>query len=464
MSLVPAPRADLTGGNVRAKGYLLMILTAALMHGLGAEFGAWRVREGDVGDYLRSSFYTEVARLGEAGKLHGLFLAEQMTNKDTSTERPCGAMDTAIVLSNMASVTSKIGLIGTGSTTYNQPYELARRFGTLDHLTRGRTGWNAVTTANPATAEMFGGSGFDTHPEAAERYARGDEFIDVVGQLWTSWGEDAIVGDKEAGLFARPELVHPIDFVGKYFSVRGPLPFPRTPQGRPVIFHAGSSAIGRDQAARVADVVFTAQHTLDGAREFRADIRRRAADYGRDPAGIKILPGMAIVLGRTEDDAWAKKQALDDAVPLEEKLNRMARRTGLSADVLRDHLDQPFPVDLLVSDEEFKGGVGWRRSVVNLAVERQLTVRELLSAASSVHHHVVGTAALVADAMQERLDADVCDGFVIMVDVLPDGLRDVVELLVPELQARGLFHTDYEGDTLRASLGLAAAQPIPAVR
>ncbi len=160
-----------------------MILTAALMHGLGAEFGAWRVRAGDASDYVSSSFYTEIARLGEAGKLHGLFLAEQMTNKDTGTDRPCGALDTAIVLSHMASVTSKIGLIGTGSTTYNQPYELARRFATLDHLTGGRAGWNAVTTANPATAEMFGGSGLDDHPDAAERYARGDEFIDVVGQL-----------------------------------------------------------------------------------------------------------------------------------------------------------------------------------------------------------------------------------------------------------------------------------------
>ncbi len=441
-----------------------MILTAALMHGLGAEFGAWRVREGEARDYLSSRFYLDIARLGEAGKLHGLFLAEQMTNKDTGTERPCGAMDTGIVLSHMAAVTSRIGLVGTGSTTYNQPYELARRFGTLDNLTGGRTGWNAVTTANPATAEMFGGSGLDTHPDAAERYDRGDEFIDVVGQLWDSWGEDAIVGDKESGLFARSDLVREIDFVGKYFSVRGPLPFPGSPQGRPVIFHAGSSPAGRDQAARVADVIFTAQHTLDGAREFRQDIRRRASDYGRDPAGVKVLPGMAIVLGRTEEEAKAKKRALDDAVALDEQLRRWSRRTGLSPEVLEAHLDRRFPVGLLVPDEEFKGGVGWRRSVVNLAVEKNLTVRELFSQASSVHHHVIGTATEVADAMQERLDADVCDGFVIMIDVLPDGLRDVVELLVPELQRRGLFHDDYEADTLRANLGLSAPQPIPSKR
>jgi FMN-dependent oxidoreductase (nitrilotriacetate monooxygenase family) len=385
-----------------------------------------------------------------------------MTNKDTGTDRPCGAMDTVTVLSHMAAVTERIGFVGTGSTTYNQPYDLARRFTTLDHLSSGRSGWNAVTTANPATAEMFGGSGLDTHPDAADRYARADEFIDVVAELWDSWGEGALVGDKASGLFARPELVHPIDFVGKRFSVRGPLPLPRTPQGRPVIFHAGSSPAGRDQAARVADVLFTAQHTLDGAQEFRDDIRRRALGYGRDPDLIKILPGMAIVLGRTEEEARAKKQALDDAVPLNEKLVRMARRTGLSPDVLEAHLDRAFPVDLLVPDEEFKGGLGWRRSVVSLAVQEDLTVRELLSRASSVHHHVVGTAPEVADAMAERLAADVCDGFVIMVDVLPDGLRDIVELLVPELQRRGLFHEDYEHGTLRANLGLAEPQPLSA--
>jgi FMN-dependent oxidoreductase (nitrilotriacetate monooxygenase family) len=440
-----------------------MILAAALMHGLGAEFGAWRVREGEASDYISSSFYKEIARLGEEGKLHALFLAEQMTNRDTGTQRPCGALDTGIVLSHMAAVTDRIGVVGTGSTTYNQPYELARRFGTLDNLSGGRTGWNAVTTANPATAEMFGGSGLDTHPDATERYARGDEFIDVVGQLWDSWAPDALVGDKESGLFAKPDAVREIDHVGKYFSVRGPLPFPRSAQGRPVIFHAGSSDTGRDQAARVADVLFTAQHTLEGAQEFRQDIRRRANEYGRD-TDLKILPGMAIVLGRTEEEAKAKKQALDDAVSLPEKLKRWSRRTGLSPEVLEAHLDKPFPVDLLVPDEEFKGGVGWRRSVVNLAVEKNLTVRELFSQASSVHHHVVGTASQVADAMQERLDADVCDGFVIMVDVLPDGLRDVVELLVPELQRRGLFHADYEHDTLRANLGLTTPRPIPAKR
>ena len=431
-----------------------MILAAALMHGLGAEYGAWRVRSGAAGDYLTSSFYKEIAQLGEAGKLHALFLAEQMTNRDTGTDRPCGALDTTTVLSHMAAVTERIGLVGTGSTTYNQPYEIARRFATLDHLSGGRAGWNAVTTANPATAEMFGGAGFDTHPDSVSRYDRADEFLDVVLQLWDSWEDDALVGDKAGDVFAAADKVHEIGFTGKHFAVRGPAPFARTPQGRPVLFHAGSSDAGREQAARFADVVFTAQHTLDGAREFRADIRRRAAAHGRDPELVKILPGLAVVLGETGDEANAKKQALDEAVSLPEKLRRMAKRTGLSVPVLTEHLDRPFPVELLLPDEEFAGGVGWRRSVVDLAVAENLTVRQLLSRASSVHHHVVGTATDIADAMAERLDADVCDGFVIMVDVLPDGLRDVVELLVPELQRRGMFHDEYSHATLRENLGL----------
>jgi FMN-dependent oxidoreductase (nitrilotriacetate monooxygenase family) len=439
-----------------------LILTAALMHGLGTEHSAWRVRAGEASDYLSPDLYTELARVGERGKLQALFLAEQMTNRDTGTGRPCGAMDTATVLSYMAAATERLGLVGTGSTTYNQPYDLARRFATLDHLSRGRVGWNAVTTANPATAEMFGGSGLDKHPDAVVRYARADEFIDVVTQLWASWEDGALVGDKANGTFARPDLVHEIEYTGKFFSVRGPLPFPGGPQGRPVIFHAGSSPAGRDQAARAADVVFTAQHTTEGALEFRHDIRRRAAAYGRNPDLVKILPGMAVILGGTEAEAQAKKRALDDALPLSRKITEMSRRTGLTPEVVQEHLDGPLPLDLLIPDEEFKGGTGWRHSLINLAVKENLTVRELMYRAPGAHQHVIGTAETVADAMEERLAAEACDGFTMMIDVLPDGLRDIVDMLVPELQRRGLFHTDYEHSTLRGNLGLAAPQPVPA--
>jgi FMN-dependent oxidoreductase (nitrilotriacetate monooxygenase family) len=395
--------------------------------------------------------YAAIARKAEEGKLHVLFLAEQITNREVGAARPCGAMDTASVLSYMAAVTSRIGLVGTASTTYNQPYDVARRFATVDHLSTGRVGWNAVTTAHAVAAEMFGSG---DHPEAQERYSRADEFLDVVIKLWESWEVDALVGDKENAVFADPNKIHPINHSGENFSVRGPLPFTRSPQGRPLIFHAGSSPAGRDQAAKFADVVFTAQHTIDGAKEFRTDIRRRAESHGRRPDSVKVLPGMNVILGETAEEAKRKKSALDNALTLEQLLDAMARRTGVSVPVLRDNLDRPFPIAELPSDEQLKNGIGWRQSVINLAISENLTVRELLIRAPSAHHHIVGTAAAVADAMEERLAAQAADGFTMMVDMLPEGVDDIVNLLVPELQLRGLFHKEYSHRCLRDMLGV----------
>ncbi|MEW2544263.1 NtaA/DmoA family FMN-dependent monooxygenase [Streptomyces sp. NPDC047002] len=433
-----------------------MILTAALMHGLGMHTGAWLARDGAASDYLSAAMYKEIARTAESGGLHALFLAEQMTNQEVGTERPCGALDTATVLALMAGVTEHIGLVGTASTTYNQPYDLARRFATLDHLAGGRVGWNSIATQNPTVVEQFGGGESLDHEQ---RYARADEFIDVVLRLWDSWEEGALVGDKESGVFAREDLVHEIDHAGPYFSVRGPLPFPRTPQGRPVIFQAGSSPRGRDQAAKYADVVFTAQHVLQDAVDFRTDMRERAAAYGRDPDSIKILPGISLVLGRTKDEAQRRKDHLDEVFGTGPNLRKLAKRVGLPVEALV--LDEKFPAHLLGPDEEFKGSIGFRRSIVNLAVTEGLTVRELIAQYGGGHHQVVGTAQEVADDMQERLAAGAADGFTLMVDMLPSGLHDVVGLLVPELRRRGLFHEEYEHTTLRDSLGIGPAAPAP---
>lgn len=428
-----------------------MILSAALMHGLGHQPGAWRVRQGSSSDYVSPDMYAKIAHKAEEGKLHVLFLAEQITNLEVGARRPCGAMDTASVLSFMAAVTSRIGLVGTASTTYNQPYDIARRFATLDHLSKGRAGWNAVTTAHAVAAEMFGGG---MHPEAGDRYRRADEFLEIVIKLWESWEPDALVDDKQNNQFADADKIHPINFKGENFSVRGPLPFIRSRQGRPVIFHAGSSPAGRDQAAKFSDVVFTAQHTTEGAKAFRTDLRRRAQAHGRHPDSIKILPGMNVVLGETLDDAKRKKSALDNALTLDQLLATMGRICGISTDVLREHLDRPFPLEELPSDEELKNGVGWRRSVIDLVESENLTVRELLTRAPSSHQHIVGTASTVADAMEERLAAKAADGFTMMVDMLPEGVDDIVNLLVPELQRRGLFHKEYSHKHLRDTLGL----------
>jgi FMN-dependent oxidoreductase (nitrilotriacetate monooxygenase family) len=428
-----------------------MILSAALMHGLGHQPGAWRVRRGPSADYVSPDMYAAIARKAEEGKLHVLFLAEQITNQEVGAQRPCGAMDTAAVLSFMAAVTSRIGLVGTASSTYNQPYDLARRFATADHLSKGRVGWNCVTTAHAVAAQMFGTG---SHPEAPQRYSRADEFLEVVIKLWESWDPDALVDDKTNNVFADPSKIHAINHAGENFTVRGPLPFIRSRQGRPVIFHAGSSPAGRDQAARFADVVFTAQHTTDGAKAFRADMRRRAEGHGRHPDSIKILPGMNVVLGATMDEAKRKKSALDNALTLDQLLATMARICGVSPALLREHLDRPFPIDELPPDEELKNGIGWRKSVIDLVVAEKLTVRELLTRAPSSHQHIVGTAREVADAMEERLEAQAADGFTMMVDMLPEGIDDIVNLLVPELQRRGLFHKEYSHHYLRDMLGL----------
>jgi FMN-dependent oxidoreductase (nitrilotriacetate monooxygenase family) len=328
----------------------------------------------------------------------------------------------------------------------------------LDHLAAGRVGWNSVTTAHAATAAAFG---IDDHLNATERYRRADEFIEIVVDLWESWDADAIVDDKVQGIFADPTKIHEIRHAGPNFSVQAQFPLPRSRQGRPVIFHAGSSPQGRDQAARVADVVFTAQHMTDGAVEFRADIRSRAAAYGRDPDAIKVLPGINIVLAPTMAEAEDKKAALDDALTVDQKLRSMSFRTGLPVETLRQYLDQPFPVELLIPDDKLQGGTGWRKSTVDLAVAEGLTVRQLLARAPSGHHHVVGTPAMVADVMMERLETGAADGFVLMIDVLPEGMNDVVELLVPELQRRGVFHKEYSHTYLRDSLQIGPPRPLP---
>jgi FMN-dependent oxidoreductase (nitrilotriacetate monooxygenase family) len=432
-----------------------IVIAAALMHGLGMSYGAWIHRDGNPSDYLGPQHWIDMARKAEEGKLHALFLAETITNTEWGLQTPCGSMDTAIVLSLMAAATQHIGLVGTASTTYNQPYELARRFATLDHLSGGRAGWNVVTTFNASVAKAFG---MPQHPEHDDRYARAAEFIEVAWKLWDTYAEGALVGDKANRVFIDPEQVHDIEHHGEFYQVEGRLPFSRSPQGRPVIFEAGSSSVGRDLAARTADVVFTAQHTIEGAVEFRTDIRRRAAEYGRDPDTIKVLPGMVAILGATEAQARARKEALDEAAGIVANLRQLSGRTGMPVESLE--LDKPFPVHLMPPDEEFKGSVGFRRSLVDLAVKDNLTVRELLEKTSgAVHHQMVGTPAQIADTMQERLDAGAADGFTMMVDELPSGIDAIVDLLVPELRSRGLFHDDYEHDTLRANLGIDVPKP-----
>jgi FMN-dependent oxidoreductase (nitrilotriacetate monooxygenase family) len=425
-----------------------MVLTATVM-GLGMHLGAWRYRDGDAFDYLGLDYFREIARTAELGLLHAVFLADTLALSEENLERPnLGAHDPAIVLAALASVTEHLGLVATTSTTFNEPFNVARRFASLDHLSGGRAAWNVVTTFVPGVAANFGSTALPQHDD---RYARAEEFLDVVFDLWASWRPGARIGDHVTGVFADPERVVPIDHRGEYFQVAGPLTLPATPQGRPVIFQAGASEPGRQLAARTADVVFTVQNTLAGAVAFRDDLRARTEAFGRPADAVQVLPGIVPVIGRTREEAERRKLELD-ALSVDAELRKLALRVGVPVDALR--LDEPLPVDLIRANTSFNASHGFRDAAVRLAETEGLTVRELLYRNGGGHLQVVGTATDVADTIEQWAGAGAADGFNLMIDAFPDGLDTVVEQLVPELQRRGLFHEAYEGNTLRESLGL----------
>jgi len=425
-----------------------LILNAVVL-GVGMHPAAWRFSETAPASFIDPGFYCEIARLAEAGKLHALFLADTLAVGEENFERPnLGAMDPALVLAAVASVTRHLGLVATASTTYNDPYSLARRISTLDHLSAGRAGWNVVTTYAPDVAANFG---HDSLPSPASRYGRAEEFVDVVRKLWLSWQEGALVGDKEGGRFVDATRVLPINHAGAQFSIRGPSTLPRSAQGAPVLFQAGSSDAGRNLAARTADAVFTAQNTLAGAVEFRRDLRARAKEFGRNPDHVKVIPGLVPIIGSTEAAARARKDELD-RLGGNAELRKLALRVGVKVDDLE--LDAPLPVELIRANANFRGVEGFRDAAVNLAVQEKLTVRELLYRNGGGHLQVVGSPEQVADVIENWKVAGAADGFNLMIDVHPSGLSTFIEQVIPVLQKRGLFRSDYQGHTLRENLGL----------
>lgn len=425
-----------------------LLLTATIM-GVGMHLGAWRYRDGDPFDYLRLDYFQEIARTAEAGSLHALFLADTLALSEENLERPnLGALDPSVVLAALVSDTTHLGLVATASTTFNEPFNIARRFGTLDQLSGGRAAWNVVTTFVPAVADNFGSSALPQHDD---RYARAEEFVDVTTALWASWRSGAQVGDKQTGRFADPSHVVPINHRGGHFQVAGPLTIPGSPQGQPVIFQAGASESGRALAARTADAVFTVQNTLEAAIDFRRDIHRRAQAFGRSTNAIKVLPGIVPIIAGSAREAEHRKARLDE-LSRDAELRKLALRVGVPVDALQ--LDKPLPLDLIRANDAFNASHGFRDAALRLAESENLTVRELLYRNGGGHLQVVGTARDVADVMERWHAADGLDGFNLMIDAFPDGLDAVVNELVPELRRRGIFHQDYDGTTLRESLGL----------
>lgn len=355
------------------------------------------------------------------------------------------------LLSALSQVTERLGLVATASTTFDEPFHVARRFASLDHLSQGRAGWNIVTTSNPDAALNFGRT---EQPDHARRYARAREFYDVVTGLWDSWADDAFIRDADSGIYFDPARLRTLDHRGEHLSVRGPLHIARPVQGWPVIVQAGASEPGRQLAAETAEVVFAASATLEDGQRFYADVKGRMDAQGRDRDHLKILPGVLVVVGETDDQARAIRARLDSLVHYESAIASLS--VALGCDASRFDPDAPLP-----PLPETNASKSSQERVLRLAERESLTVRQLAQRLGGYGGlAMVGTAARIADQMQEWLETEASDGFNVMFPWLPGGLDAFVGQVVPELQRRGIFRREYEGRTLRENLGL----PRPANR
>ena len=388
---------------------------------------------------LDAMFFQDSAAVVGSGGLHGTQPFNVKNGRQAHIE-PVSA------IAALAAITSRIGLISTCTTTYNEPYNLARRFLTIDHISGGRAGWNLVTSQAEDEAKNFG---LDAHLEHGARYDRAAEFHDVVRGLWESWDADAFLHDKERGLWFDPAKMHMLNHEGPHFRVRGPLNVARSPQGRPVVAQAGSSGVGMELAARTADMVFTAQPTIADGRAFCAELHALAAKYGREPDHIRIFPGIMPIVGRTEAEAQEKYEELRDLVDDGIGLRGVARLCG-GLDIYQHDPDGPLP-ELPPSN-----AARARQEMIIAMGRRGLTIRQIgrVLGMSQAHRVVWGTPQSIADDLQEWLEAGACDGFNLLFAHYPKPLEEFVDMVVPELQRRGIFRHEYEGATLRENLGV----------
>ncbi|WP_392475980.1 LLM class flavin-dependent oxidoreductase [Nostoc sp. C110] len=387
----------------------------------------------------------------EQGKFDAFFMADHlavlnMPVNALKRSHTVTSFEPFTLLSALASVTEHIGLVATASTTYDQPYHIARRFASLDHISGGRAGWNIVTTANPDAALNFG---LEEEVEHDERYRRAREFYDVVTGLWDSFADDAFIRDVEAGIYFDPAKLHVLNHQGKYLSVRGPLNIARPVQGWPVIVQAGASEAGRQLAAETAEAVFAPASNLEAGKALFADIKGRAQAIGRDPDSIKILPGALVIVGETVAEAQSKRVYLDSLVHYDSGIASLNSAIGYDVSGFD-------PDGLLPEIPPNNGGHSSRERVIALAQRENLTIRQLAQRIGSYGGLAfVGTPQTIADEMEKWLIEEGSDGFNIMFPFIPEGLNDFVDKVVPELQRRGIFRQEYEGTTLRENLGLA---------
>jgi alkanesulfonate monooxygenase len=422
----------------------------AFMRPVSIHTGAWRYP----GAWPDANFnFAHIKRLIqklEAGKFDAFFMADHlavlnMPVNALKRSHTVTSFEPFTLLAALAGATEHIGLIATGSTTFDEPYHVARRFASLDHISGGRAGWNIVTTSNPDSALNFG---LDDHMEHAERYRRAREFYDVVTGLWDSFADDAFVRDVEQGLYFDPAKMHVLNHKGKYLSVRGPLNIARPVQGWPVIVQAGASDDGRQLAAETAEAVFTGGGSLGDGQKLYADIKGRMDKLGRDRNNLKILPGAFVVVGDSVEQAREKRALLDSMVHYDSAIASLSVQLGTDA--------SGFDPDGQLPDiPETNASKSGRQRLVDVAARDKLTVRQLAQRVGGYGGLAfVGTPASIADQMEEWLTAEASDGFNIMFPYLPAGLDDFVDKVVPELQRRGIFRREYEGRSLRENLGL----------
>lgn len=431
-----------------------MLKLSVFMSPTGGHAGGWRHPDAIVDAGFNYDRWIDYAKLVERGKLDMMFLADG--NGVNGVENPAllsrnpitrpVVIEPVSLLSALATVTSRVGLVATATTTYDQPFSVARRYAALDLISKGRAGWNVVTTSNAEDAKNFSR---DQHVEHNDRYERAGEFVDIVKDLWDSWADDAFVLDKDSGVFLDGEKVRLLEHKGKNFSIRGPLNSARPPQGHPVVVVAGASESAMELAARTADVIFTVTETKESAQKFYADVKERLASHGRSPDALKVFPGAAIFVGETEEEAEADYRQLQDLIPEAVGIQVLSRIVGVDLSVYS-------PDDPLPELPDTLGIRAFRNVLQKLSRDDGYSIRQLYQHVLPARGHVVfkGSATQVADMMEEWYRDKACDGFNMVAAYLPGGLEKVVDILIPELQRRGLFRTEYEGTTLRDSLGL----------
>ena len=419
----------------------------AFFSGSGGNMASWRHPSAVPDGAVNLEYYQGMTRKAEAAKLDFVFFGDGLYISEKSHPNFLVRFEPLTLLAALAMDTTNIGLAATLSTTYSDPYTVARQFSSIDHLSNGRAGWNIVTSPLEGSAANYNKP---EHPQHDLRYRMAGEFVEITKGLWDSWEDDALIRNKESGVFIDPSKMHRLDHKGEFYSVQGPLNISRSKQGAPVLIQAGSSEAGRGFAGKVADAIFTGQATSADAAGFYKDIKTRAKEAGRDPGEVLILPGCSPIVGDTPEEAEAKYQEIATLVVIDDALNYLGRYFN-DMDFSPYDLDEPFP------DLGDFGRNGWESTtdrIKQVAKEENLTLREMAIRSTTPRNEFIGTPTQVADTMQSWFEKNAADGFMLVPSVLPQGFNDFVDHVLPILKERSLFRTEYETDTLRGNLGL----------